>query len=202
MIDRNWKQSIIEAYAKMYRFDLSLECKKEQTEKGDTIIISPYSFIPAHAKSYPYWGELIPKIKSLGYRLAQIGMRGEVPLEGMDDYWWSLSFKELEDKVRICRCWISVDNFFQHMINSMDIRVKGIVIWGISDPDIFGYDYNTNILKDRKYLRPDPFGTWKEIKEDEKTKVKKDIYMPQNKDAFEKPLEVFKIIGKVIGAKL
>jgi hypothetical protein len=76
------------------------------------------------------------------------------------------------------------------------------VIWGISDPDIFGYDYNTNILKDRKYLRPDPFGTWKEIKEDEKTKVKKDVYMPQNKDAFEKPLEVFKIIGKVIGAKL
>jgi hypothetical protein len=194
MIDHNWQESIVKAYAKMY--DVSIPSKRAETAAvsvNSTIIISPYSFIPSHAKSYPFWKELIPKIKTLGHKLVQIGVKGEIPLEGMDDYWWSLSLKDLEEKIKICTCWISVDNFLQHMVNSMDTPIKGIVFWGISDPNIFGYDYNTNILKDRKYLRPDQFGTWKEIKPN-------GAYMPQNKDAFVKPDEAFKIIGRVIGS--
>jgi FkbM family methyltransferase len=202
MIDQNWKGNLPGAFAKMYNVELSpvKSAKAGDTTKDSTIIISPYSYMPSHAKSYPFWKELIPKIKTLGYKLVQIGMKGEVPLEGMDDYLWNISFKDLEEKIKTCTCWISVDNFLQHMVNCMEEPIKGIVLWGISDPTMFGYDYNTNILKDRKYLREDQFGVWKNIVEDEKTKVKKDVYVPQNKNSFENPSEVFKIIGRVIGS--
>jgi hypothetical protein len=201
MIDHNWKKGLPQAFAKMYNLDFVSEVKKDRMVIKDFIIISPYSYFPGHAKSYPFWNELIPKIKTLGYSVVQIGKSGEEPLKGVDDHWWNLSFSTIEDKVKECRYWISVDNFLQHLANSLDVSVKGIVIWGPSDPDLFGYSHNTNILKDRKYLQPDQFGTWKDIKQDEKTNTNVETYMPQNKDAFERPEEIFKVIGRVIGSK-
>lgn len=37
---------------------------------------------------------------------------------------------------------------------------KGIVLFAKSDPEIFGYPENINLLKDKKYLRWDQFGPW------------------------------------------
>ena len=34
---------------------------------------------------------------------------------------------------------------------------KAIVLWGISDPLIFGHDIHVNLLKDRSYLRKNQF---------------------------------------------
>lgn len=202
MIEHNWRKGLPEALAKMYNLDYTPKVKAERNPDTikDFIIVSPYSYFPGHAKSYPYWNELIPKIKTLGYKIIQIGKRGEEPLKDVDDYWWNPSFAYLEDRVKECKCWISVDNFLQHLANSLDVLVKGIVMWGPSDPDLFGYSYNTNILKDKKYLRPDQFGLWKNVRQDEKTKQDVEIFLPQNKDAYVRPEEVFKIIGKVVGA--
>ena len=37
---------------------------------------------------------------------------------------------------------------------------RGIVLWGMSDPKIFGHDIHINLLRDEKYLRPNQFLTW------------------------------------------
>ena len=106
-------------------------------------------------------------IKSLGYTVVQIGRKGEDQLQGVDDYWWSLSLKELQKRISDCRCWISVDNFLQHMCNSMDTIVPGVVIWAESDPTLFGYSYNRNVLKSQKFLRPNQFDVWHGVKQKE-----------------------------------
>ena len=38
----------------------------------------------------------------------------------------------------------------------------GVVLWSLSDPAIFGYEENLNLLKDRAYLRAKQFRVWEE----------------------------------------
>lgn len=106
-----------------------------------------------HPKDYPYWAEVIQQINE---PIIQVGIEGEVQL--VDDFRKNLSMNELTDLVKECRAWISVDSFFQHFC--WDLGKPGIVIWGPSDPNIFGHPENINLLKDRKYLRPNQFWWW------------------------------------------
>jgi hypothetical protein len=158
---------LVKAYCKMYDLDQIQKAKLIIKGQGNTIIISPFSFNSTHAKSYPYWQPLIQKLKSLNnLNLVQIGAPGEEKLPGIDKYCFGLSFKEIEKRISECLGWISVDNFLPHLINCMPSIIPGCVIWGVSDPDIFGYFYNKNILKNKSYLRNDQFGVWKnEIKD-------------------------------------
>ena len=50
--------------------------------------------------------------------------------------------------------------FFQHL--GWDEGKQGIVLWGPSDPLIFGHPENINLLKDRKYLVPNQFLIWEQ----------------------------------------
>ena len=70
-----------------------------------------------------------------------------------------MSLKEISELIKL-HPWVSVDNFFPHLANLCGRR--GIVIWGQSDYNLFGWKNNINLLKDRKYLRPNQFGTWEE----------------------------------------
>lgn len=54
--------------------------------------------------------------------------------------------------------FISVDNFFHHFAHWYSFT--GVVLFSQSDPEIFGYRDNINLLKDRKYLRKDQFQIW------------------------------------------
>ena len=65
--------------------------------------------------------------------------------------------KKLLKLAQESNAWISVDSFFQHFCSYYKIP-NGIVIFSQSDPNIFGYPGNINILKDRAYLRPDQIG--------------------------------------------
>ena len=56
--------------------------------------------------------------------------------------------------------FISSDNFLQHFVHYYQLPIKGIVIWSLSDPRLFGYPENINILKDKKYLRKEQFLWW------------------------------------------
>ena len=40
------------------------------------------------------------------------------------------------------------------------VKKQGVVLFGYSDPKIFGYQENLNILKNRSLLRPNQFDTW------------------------------------------
>lgn len=122
------------------------------------IVISPYSRKRPDglnsAKDYPFWKELISMLPE---PIVQIGQKGEVPL--VPDF-RTYSFEELKEFIKEMDFFISVDNFFPHFCHHYGRH--GIVLFGTSDPNIFGYPENLNLLKDRKYLRPDQFLWWKD----------------------------------------
>lgn len=104
-------------------------------------------------KNYPYWQELISKIDE---PIVQVGVAGEQQL--VEDFRQNLSIKELEALLAECRTWIAVDSFFQHL--AWRAGKKGIVLWSVSDPNIFGHPENINLLKDRVNLAPNQFLWW------------------------------------------
>lgn len=141
------------------------------------IIIAPYAQKlrtgNLNPKNYPYWKELIEQIKE---PVIQVGVEGETQL--VPDFRKNLSIPELRTLLKECRIWISVDSFFQHL--GWDEGVPGIVLWGPSDPLIFGHPENINLLKSREYLVENQFIWW------EATEHKN--------DRFVKPKEVLKYL--------
>lgn len=121
------------------------------------IIISPYSKPLRNGannpKNYPYWKELIGLIDE---PIVQVGVAGEAQL--VENFRVNLPLSELEKTVKGCRLWISVDSFFQHFC--WDIGKRGIVLWGQSDPIIFGHPENVNLIKSPGYLRKNQFLWW------------------------------------------
>lgn len=131
------------------------------------IIISPYSkpLINGNrnAKNYPYWKELICLIAgSTLDDIVQIGTDKEEKIEGAEYFAKNVPFNILKDKVCTPNSIvIGVDNFLPHFAYYYGKTM--IVLWGQSDPMLFGYKANLNYLKDRKYLRKDQFNTWEAV---------------------------------------
>lgn len=139
------------------------------------IIIAPFAKGmrngEAHPKNYPYWAQLIQLLKEMNYNIIQIGVDGEIKLT--EDFRKNLNLKQLEELVNECYTWISVDSFFQHFC--WDLGKRGIVLFGQSDPNIFGHPENINLLKDRKYLREKQFWMWEQCTFNPDAFVKPDI---------------------------
>jgi len=129
------------------------------------ILISPWSRIlkdgTYNAKNYPWWEKVIAGLED-EYDIVQIGVNGEKKL--VEDFRKNLHLREVGKLVQDCYTWISVDNFLPHLAHL--IGKPGIVLWGVSDPNIFGYKENKNLLKARKYLRSMQFGVWDGVKHD------------------------------------
>ena len=121
------------------------------------ILIHPYAKPlrngKENPKNYPYWEELIGKIDE---PIIQVGIEGEKQL--VPDFRKNLPIAELRKLLKECRIWIGVDSFFQHL--AWDEGKKGIVLWGPSDPLIFGHPENINLLKDRSCLVDNQFIWW------------------------------------------
>ena len=99
-----------------------------------------------NAKSYPYWDELLSLLKDQEIK----------EIKGI------LSEQEIIGLINWCDCWISIDSFLPHLVKYYNLK-PGITLWGKSDPKIFGYPDNINLLGDRKNLRPDQFRWWKDV---------------------------------------
>lgn len=110
-------------------------------------------------KNYPYWKELIKLLLELNHTITQVGIDGEEQL--VSDFRKNLSFSDLAKLVKRCDTWIGVDSFGQHFC--WDQNKPGIVIWGQSNPKIYGHDIHTNLLKSVDYLMPDQFLMWELI---------------------------------------
>jgi len=131
------------------------------------ILISPYSQkLPEekakiNPKNYPYWEEFIKIIKEKKpeANIIQIGVSSEPTLKGVDTVMHNLQPPQLLKLAQSSKAWLSVDNFFQHFCSYYKIP-NGFVIFGQSDPKIFGYSSNTNVLKNPKYLRQHQFNFW------------------------------------------
>ena len=112
----------------------------------------------------------------------QIGLDGEQEIKGVKSFLRGLSFADIRLLLDRVDFWISADNFFQHFAHYYG--KKGFVIFALSDPKIFGWEDNINLLKDRKYLRAEQFNFWTS-----------DLY---NNEAFVSPKEVLKAVKKFI----
>lgn len=147
------------------------------------IVISPFSNLNAmkngepHPKNYPYWFDVIKSLK-LKHEVIQIGITGEEILT--HDYRFDLPIPKLVELIKEMDLFISVDNFFHHMAHHYGKH--GLVIFSQSDPEIFGYRGNVNLLKDKKYLRQNQFWLWSQCEYIE--------------DAFVSPSEVIKAVNE------
>lgn len=141
------------------------------------IIISPYSRPLRNGgnnpKNYPFWEELIFKLKGYDLNVLQIGAWKEQPLLGVDNVIFGASLNTLLINLREALTFICVDNFLPHFAHFYNI--PGIVLWGQSDPTIFGYPENDNLLLSRKHLRPKQFDIWEGIEYKEQVFVKPDV---------------------------
>lgn len=144
-----------------------------------TILISPYSkkveTFSRNAKNYPYFEDLVKRLRSFNcFHTVQVGINGEDPI-GCDEMLFNLSLDDLAKKIIKCHSWISVDNFFHHL--SWVHGKVGNVIFGASDPLIYGHLENNNILKNRKYLAQNQFDIWEEIRYNEHAYEKADMVL-------------------------
>jgi ADP-heptose:LPS heptosyltransferase len=127
-----------------------------------------------NAKNYPskYWKQLISMFP-VEWNIVQIGLEGDT--QYTPDFRKGLSMKELSALVKECEFWISIDSFLQHL--AWTLEKPGIVLFGISDPNIFGHKENINLLKDRKNLRRLQFDIWENEKYNPNVFVKPDIVL-------------------------
>lgn len=128
------------------------------------IIISPYSKAMRNGKenpkNFPYWPEVIDTLKRDGFFVTQIGVPSERKMNA-DEFKTGMPLIELRYLIQECTTWASVDNFFHHLCWLEE--KPGVVVFGRSDPMIFGHELNDNILKSRTYLRANQFGLWEDI---------------------------------------
>lgn len=124
------------------------------------IVISAYSW---KAKVYPHWEELIERLS--GHSIVQIGLKSEKQL--VEDFRTNLTYKEISEVIKTSDLWISVDNFLPHLVDNMlvknGISKPGIVLWGQSDPRLFGYNYNSNLTMGK--YRKDQYMWWKDVEQ-------------------------------------
>lgn len=149
------------------------------------ILISPYAKKlrdkeGPNPKDYPYWDDVVSMLKP--NNIIQLGVAGERKVIGCAEVRKNLPFAQIRKLVEECKVWISVDNFLPHMAHH--IPKPGVVIWGRSDPNIFGYPENINLLKDRKYLKEDQFMIWEAC--------------PYSKEPFIDPKEVYAAVNSLI----
>lgn len=125
------------------------------------ILIFPWSRNTSEGKpspkNFPYWGETVAGLAASGHEVLQLSCAQEAAVPGarrMDD----LPLEKIAELIKSSETWLSVDNFAHHM--AWTLKEPGIVIFGMSDPAIFGHPENINILKDARYLRARQFGLW------------------------------------------
>jgi ADP-heptose:LPS heptosyltransferase len=103
-----------------------------------------------------WWRKIISQINE---PIVQTGITGEEQL--VPDFRQGLAISRIVELINESQIWISVDSFLPHLAH-LNKGKPGIVIWSLSDPNIFGYKENYNIQKSNSYLRKNQFYMWEE----------------------------------------
>ncbi len=121
------------------------------------IVISPWAKqMPdnkINPKNYPWWPQLIALLPQ---PIVQVGVQGEQQL--VSDFRTNLTLPELAELIRTSDFWISCDSFVQHY--AWDLGKPGVVLWGPSNPLIYGHPENLNITKGEQFQSADQFLMW------------------------------------------
>jgi ADP-heptose:LPS heptosyltransferase len=144
------------------------------------ILLHPYAQKLRNGKDNPktppawWWVSFLGALRAP--QVVQLAVPGEAPF--VPDVRVSLPQREIRALVRACEYWIAVDSFLPHL--AQHEGKPGVVLWSQSDPTLWGYPGNLNLLKSRAYLRPRQFHIWEQAQ-----------YQPE---AFVSPLEAVRAI--------
>lgn len=125
---------------------------KEEEEKAKKIVSKYKNPVAIHITSkcssnqewsLKNWNKLIEKMKD--HTFIQLGLADEPLVEGAVDLRGKTSIREAIAVVKHCKFFVGVDSFLQHAAAA--VRTKGIVLFGPSNPEIWGYDNNINLYK-------------------------------------------------------
>lgn len=126
-------------------------------------------------KDYP-WPKQLAEVLENEHKVVQVGGNGDEQV--CKDFRKNLSFHDLGKLILESRTGISCDSYLQHCYWYHSRRA--IVLFGPSDPVVFGHPENLNLLVDRRFLRPNQFDLY---------------YVNQyNPEAFVKPQDVLRAL--------
>lgn len=141
-------------------------CGRLQGDVRRLILISPWARNTTEGapspKNYPHWEAVVNGLLKAGHEVAQLSRSGEPDIQGVTHRMDDLSLEQIAELLKTCGTWLAPDNFLPHM--AWTLNQPGVVIFGLSDPDIFGHAGNINLLKGRHFLRARQFGLWSQEK--------------------------------------
>jgi hypothetical protein len=155
-------------------FRIFVHCSSRAMRYGDN---------KKNPKDYPYWQELIDLLseKQSVTQITTLADKWYSNCHSYADFSMPHLVEVIQDEMDV---FVSIDSFLPHMAHFYGKR--GFVIFGQSDPLLFGYKENINILKDRKNLRAEQFWHWEQT--------------PYKEDVFPTAEEVFQIINHYLDA--
>ena len=128
-----------------------------------------------NAKEWLGWKMVLALLQHDGHTITQIG--GSESYEADN---WIKRFNSLDELKSIMDAHdllLANDSFLVHANDLFEPHKPAIVMYSKSDPDFYGYPYNKNILKDRKYLRQHMLAVWPgEPYEEQSFLPYKDVY--------------------------
>jgi ADP-heptose:LPS heptosyltransferase len=103
-------------------------------------------------KDYPFAKELA-ELLELSHEVIQLG--GNEDAQVAKDVRRNLPHEQVCELIKWSDTGVCVDSYLQHAF--WEVGKPAIVLFGISDPIIFGHPENVNLLRDRKFLRERQF---------------------------------------------
>lgn len=134
-------------------------------------------------KNYPWFNVVVETLSREGYEVIQIGSKGEDRIHGVAQFIVGWPLMKLKAVVEDADTFLAVDSFLPHFAHVECNRKRGVIVWSLSDPAIWGHPENLNLLKSRSYLREFQFQSWQEV--------------PYNYDAFVEPTEVIAAVKQL-----
>ncbi len=127
-------------------------------------------------KDYP-WPKELAELLEKDHEVIQLG--GNEDTQVAKDVRRNLPHAQVCELIMWSDTGVCVDSYLQHAF--WEVGKPAVVLFGISDPLVFGHPENVNLLVDRKYLRPQQF----------------DLYYVNQycNDAFVSPQEVVKALN-------
>ena len=154
------------------------------------VILAPFSTRLSTGSPNPknppswFWPQVVLKLNALGHEVIQIGGVGEDRIDGVVQCYVNWPLKALRLVIEDADCFLTVDSFLPHFVWAEKLNKRGVVVFSLSDPLIWGHPENINLLKGREYVREFQFQDW--------------LAPEYNADAFVSPDEVVNAVTSIL----
>lgn len=125
---------------------------EDEERTAEAVVQGRHNLIALHAsptfsknKAWPVssWETLVRSMPE--YRFLQLGITGDDTIAGTEDLRGRTTLREAMAIIRRCSSFVGVDSALAHSTNAFGI--PGVVLFGASDPAVWGHSNNINIYK-------------------------------------------------------